>query len=165
MSKLVGFTSRLSKESTYSNPASLPMSSSKLPQYCCVLQLNATPGLWHHKWHPIIFTLIVKDFSIKYFGNQHAHHLQTILKQHCKITQNWKGNQYTGINHTWDYSKCMHHLTIDEDICTLLLKYKHPLPHKCQLISYKATPIVDGANTQFTKDADNSSLLNDAGVK
>jgi hypothetical protein len=54
----------------------------------------------------------------------------------------------------------MHHLTIDEGIRTLLFKYKHPPPHKCQISSYKATPILGGANTQFTKDADNSSLLN-----
>ncbi|KAL7474350.1 hypothetical protein ACHAW6_000323 [Cyclotella cf. meneghiniana] len=42
-------------------------------------QLNATPGLWRHKWHPIMFTLIVDHFGVEYIGIQHAHHLHNII--------------------------------------------------------------------------------------
>ena len=31
-----------------------------------------TPGLWCHKWHPILFVLLVDDFGIKYLGQEHA---------------------------------------------------------------------------------------------
>ena len=41
-----------------------------------------TPGLWLHKWRPIIFVLIVDDFGIKYVRKQHALHLLKILDQH-----------------------------------------------------------------------------------
>ena len=38
-------------------------------------QCPTTPGLWRHKWRPILFCLIVNDFDIKYVGKRHADHL------------------------------------------------------------------------------------------
>ena len=38
-------------------------------------QCHHTPGLWHHKWRPILFSLIVDDFRIKYIRKQHVDHL------------------------------------------------------------------------------------------
>ena len=38
-----------------------------------------TPGLWRHKWRPII-VLVMDDFGVEYVGKQHAEHLATILK-------------------------------------------------------------------------------------
>ena len=34
-----------------------------------------TPGLWRHKWRPIMFTLVVDNFGVQYTGDQHAQHL------------------------------------------------------------------------------------------
>ena len=34
-----------------------------------------TPGLWQHKWCPVMFALIVEDFAIQYVGNAHLDHL------------------------------------------------------------------------------------------
>ncbi|KAL7481927.1 hypothetical protein ACHAW6_007610 [Cyclotella cf. meneghiniana] len=42
-------------------------------------KLDATPGLWQHKGHPIMFTLIVDDFGVEYISIQHAHHLHDII--------------------------------------------------------------------------------------
>jgi hypothetical protein len=39
-----------------------------------------TPGLWKHESRPVIFTLVVDDFGIKYTGDEHAHHLIDTLK-------------------------------------------------------------------------------------
>ena len=40
-----------------------------------------TPGLWRHKWRPIIFSLVVDDFGVKYTGKEHADHLvQALMK-------------------------------------------------------------------------------------
>eukprot|EP00957_Ditylum_brightwellii_P083433 6341757-Ditylum_brightwellii.AAC.1 len=30
-----------------------------------------TPGLWHHKWMPITFALVVDDFGVKIKGKEH----------------------------------------------------------------------------------------------
>jgi hypothetical protein len=52
-----------------------------------------------------------------------------------------------------------------EYIATLLFKYNHHLPKKRQLSPFKATPIVYGANTQFSPDPDNSPPLPPDGIK
>ena len=39
-----------------------------------------TSGLWRHKWIPITLCLIVDNFGVKYFDEQHAHHLKNFLK-------------------------------------------------------------------------------------
>ena len=35
-------------------------------------EVEHTPGLWRHKRRPILFSLIVDDFGIKYVGKEHA---------------------------------------------------------------------------------------------
>ena len=51
---------------------------------------ETTPGLWHHKWRPNMFTLIVDDFGIEYVGAHHGHHLRETLLKHYDITQDWE---------------------------------------------------------------------------
>ena len=128
-------------------------------------QLDATPGLWRHKWRPIMFTLIVDDFGVEYVGKQHAIHLRDTIKQHYDLTENWNGDLYAGINLVWNYKKRTCRLTMDEYIATVLLKYNHPIPKKRQLSPSKAAPINFGAKTQFTPDEDTSDLLDDDGIK
>ena len=31
-------------------------------------QCQHTPGLWRHKWRPILYSLVVDDFGVKYVG-------------------------------------------------------------------------------------------------
>ena len=54
-------------------------------------QCPATPGLWRHKWRPILFCLIVDNFGIKYVDKRHADQLCDILLEHYGITQDWSG--------------------------------------------------------------------------
>eukprot|EP00804_Cyclotella_cryptica_P014273 CCRYP_018655-RA/>CCRYP_018655-RA protein AED:0.36 eAED:0.36 QI:0/-1/0/1/-1/0/1/0/158 len=65
-------------------------------------QYECTPGLWHHKWRPIMFTLIVGDFGVKYVGKQHALHLRDTIKAHYNIMENWQGSLYSSINLEWN---------------------------------------------------------------
>ena len=55
-------------------------------------QCPTTPGLWRHKWLPILFCLIVDDCSIEYVDKRHADHLRDILLEHYEITQDWSGS-------------------------------------------------------------------------
>eukprot|EP00804_Cyclotella_cryptica_P027782 CCRYP_009193-RA/>CCRYP_009193-RA protein AED:0.35 eAED:0.35 QI:0/0/0/1/0/0/2/0/335 len=128
-------------------------------------QLDAKPGLWCHKWRPVMFTLIVGDFGVEYVGLSHAHHLHDVLQTPYEITQNWKGDLYAGINLTWNYSTSSCRLTMKEYIASLLFKYNHPHPKKHQLSPFKATPIFYGAKTQFSPDPDVSPLLSAEGIK
>ena len=52
---------------------------------------TSTPGLWRHKWRPVMFVLIVSDFGIEYLGNIHLHHLRTVLTNHYTITEDLDG--------------------------------------------------------------------------
>ena len=62
-----------------------------------------TPGLWKHKRRPIQFSLIVGDFGVKYAGKEHMDYLITSLrKDYSRITVDWKGELYTGINLKWN---------------------------------------------------------------
>jgi hypothetical protein len=56
-----------------------------------------THGLWRHVTRPILFSLVVDDFGIKYVGKQHAQHLFTSLRENYKITEDWTGELYLGI--------------------------------------------------------------------
>jgi hypothetical protein len=45
------------------------------------IQSAITPGFWQHEWQPIIFTLVVDDFGVKYINKTDAKHLREVLKQ------------------------------------------------------------------------------------
>ena len=51
------------------------------------------PGLWHHKWLLIMFLLIVDYFGIEYVGDNHLHHLRTVLANHYTITDALEGKK------------------------------------------------------------------------
>eukprot|EP00804_Cyclotella_cryptica_P003894 CCRYP_015765-RA/>CCRYP_015765-RA protein AED:0.46 eAED:0.57 QI:0/0/0/1/1/1/2/0/214 len=55
--------------------------------YC---HCTTTPGLWRHKWRPVIFVLIVNDFGIQYTERRHAEHLLHALQEH--YTTGWAPN-------------------------------------------------------------------------
>jgi hypothetical protein len=69
-------------------------------------QSKEVRGLWTHKTWPILFTLVIDVFGVKYVGKEHAMHLISILKQHSKISEDWTGNKYIGITFDWDYRNC-----------------------------------------------------------
>jgi hypothetical protein len=45
-----------------------------------------TPGLWLHKTRPIVFSLIVDNFAVKYVDKQHADHLRDALLRSYELT-------------------------------------------------------------------------------
>ena len=55
-------------------------------------QSTLTPGFWTHKWRPILFTLCVDNFGVKYVGQQHADYLMAALKKDYNISCDTKGN-------------------------------------------------------------------------
>ena len=50
-------------------------------------QSDMTPGFWKHKWRPVVFSLIVDDFGVKYVGEEHAKHLIKVLEETYTVTQ------------------------------------------------------------------------------
>jgi hypothetical protein len=61
------------------------------------------PGLWYHDTCPILFTLVVNNFGIKYINDNNVKHLITSLKTAYKLTEDWTGDLYCRIALVWDY--------------------------------------------------------------
>jgi hypothetical protein len=58
----------------------------------------STPGLWHHKWRPIQFCLIIDDFGIKYVGLEHFNYLLGILKKFHGLQYSMAGDKFAGMD-------------------------------------------------------------------
>ena len=55
-------------------------------------------------WVPIMFSLVVDDFGVKYQGIQHAKHLKEELEKYYEVALDWKGRLFFGINLNWNYN-------------------------------------------------------------
>ena len=65
-------------------------------------EMPHTPGLWKHVSRPIEFTLVVDDFGVKYANKNNSDHLVIALKGKYKISEDWTGSLYCGIDLRWD---------------------------------------------------------------
>jgi hypothetical protein len=129
-------------------------------------QCAITPGLWRHKWRPVIFALIVDDFGVQYTNHQNANHLLAALSEHYQVTTNWTGTKFSGIDLKWDYSKRSCRLTMDGYIQDVRTRFGHPDPIKPQHPPHKHREIVYGAKVQLiTDEIDDSPSLDAAGIK
>jgi hypothetical protein len=125
-----------------------------------------TPGLWRHKWRPIIFVLIVDNFGVQYTGREHAEHLHATLQAHYDVTTDWEGVKFAGIDLQWDYTKRTCRATMDGYIKEVLLKFHHPRPKKPQHSPHKHHKIVYGADAQLQHiEIDTSPPLDATGIK
>ena len=60
-------------------------------------ECKQTPSLWKHTTRPIIFTLVVNDFGIKYEQQEDIDHLIACIKKKYELTIDWDGDLYCGI--------------------------------------------------------------------
>ena len=125
-----------------------------------------TPGLWRHHWRPIIFSLVVDDFGIKYVGRDHAIHFVQALQSHYpKVTVDWTGSLYCGITIRWDYQRKHVDLSMPSYIKDTLTKYQHPAPNKPQHAPHKWSTPSYGTKIQLAPPPDASDLLSDSQTK
>ncbi len=75
---------------------------------------------------------------------------------------NMAGKKLAGISIKWDYPGRRCRLSMPGYIDNLLIKFKHPRPHKPRLSPYECLPISYGAKTHLTPESNTSELLNDA---
>ena len=116
-------------------------------------------GLWKHKWRPIVFTLVVDDFGVKFTGKEHAQHLMDVLKKHYEVTEDWDGERYIGITLQWDYDRRKVHISMPGYKEEALTEFGHKTPSRVQHSPYPHTPPKYGATTQYAIENDKSSLL------
>ncbi len=118
-----------------------------------------TPGLWKHATRPILFTLVVDDFEVKYVGKEHADHLIKCIKTKYKLMEDWAGDLYCVIKLNWDYTARTLDISMPGYITKLLQKYKHHIPSKPQHCPYSPAPKQYGAQVQTPIPVDISLRL------
>jgi hypothetical protein len=84
-----------------------------------------TPGLWYHEKQPILFTLMVENFGVKYISQEDIGHLVGTIKSTCTLTKDWAGNLYCGITLDWDYKNRMVNILMPGYIKKKLQEYNH----------------------------------------
>ena len=121
------------------------------------------PGLWRHRWRPIHFVLIVDNFGVEYVRKKDADHLTKIMKTHHKISQDWEGKKYSGINLDWNYAPnhadrtCR--LSMKNYISDLLIVFDHSAPRRRQLSPHRCREIQYGSKVQHAHEEDTSTPL------
>jgi hypothetical protein len=75
-------------------------------------QSETTPGLWKHKLRPIIFSLVVDNFGVKYVGEEHAQHLLKTIQKYYQCSVEKEGERYCGLTIKWDYPNKKVHISM-----------------------------------------------------
>ena len=128
-------------------------------------QSTVVHGLWHHKWRPIKFTLVVDDFGVKYVGREHAEHLMSIIRKDYKVTEDWEGKLYIGLTLDWEYDQRRVHISMPGYVGKARQEFGHKMPTRRQDSPYPHTPPNYGAKQQFSQAPDESPLLDADGKK
>ena len=79
---------------------------------CGYYQREYTLGRWLHKNCSIVFSLCVDNFGVKYTKEEDKKHLLDRLNKHYKVTADYKGTQYLGINLERDYKNRRVHISM-----------------------------------------------------
>ena len=103
-------------------------------------EMPHTPVLWKHVSCPIAFILVVDYFGVKYVNKKNSDHLVAALKRKYKISEDWMGSLYCGIDLRWNYTNRTLDLGTPEYIKTQLQLYKHKTPTRPQYSSHPVAP-------------------------
>jgi hypothetical protein len=110
-----------------------------------------THGLWKHHTRPILFSLVVDDFGVKYVGKQHADHLYNALEENYEAACDWEGKLYCGVSLDWNYQQRTVDLSMPGYVTAALHKYQHKTPKQhCSAPSQWTAPQY-GSKVQMAK--------------
>ena len=73
------------------------------PQKHGYIQAKNTNGLFVHDLWDISFTLVVKEFGIKYTNKDDVNHLISVMRGKYKFNVNFDAKQYIEIHLKWNY--------------------------------------------------------------
>ena len=128
-----------------------------------------TPSLWKHNTRPIMFTLVVDDFGVKYQGIEHFRHLHTALQLQYDTTVDMTGNKYLGLSINWNYEKQHVDISMPNYIKKALLRFTHQYshsrkqhaPHQWNKPQYgqRGPQYVDDDTTETALPADGKKLI------
>jgi hypothetical protein len=118
-----------------------------------------TPGLWRHKWRPVLFLLVVDDFGIKYVVRDHIDHLIATIEHHNEFSKNWEGKLYCGITLKWDYHARTCDLSMPGYLQAEIHRLQHPHPSRDQHSPHQWIELTYGARQQLTAPINDTQPL------
>jgi hypothetical protein len=122
-----------------------------------------TPGLWYQKLRPIMFTLVVDNFGVKYVSQDDIDHLIASIEVTYTLTKDCTGDLYCGIKLDWDYKNRTVDILMPGCIKKKLQEYEHVRPSKPQNCPYSPEPKQYGSEAQSPLPKDASKLLDNSG--
>ena len=131
----------------------------------CYKQIDITLVFWMHEWCPIYFLLCVNDFGLKYFVKQHADHLMSVLREHFKISRDYKVKCYLGLYIYWDNNNCKLHLSMLACVADALTRFRHKHPCKPHDQPYPHIKPTYDVKSQYAESVDVSSPLSKEDLK
>jgi hypothetical protein len=134
-----------------------------LPHGC--FEFPNTPSLWKHSTCPILFTLVVDNFGVKYVGKEHFNHSIKCIKTRHELTKDWARDLYCGIKLKWDCTAGTLNISMLGYITKLLHKYKDCVPLKPQRCPYSPAPKQYGAKAHASLPIEISTKLSPDNVK
>ncbi len=124
-----------------------------------------TLGLWYHESRPILFTLGVDNFGVKYENKDEVDHLIASIKKDYMLTKDWAGNLYCGIQLNWNYAGRTVDTSMPGYIKKKLQEYRRIIPRKIQGCPYLPKPKKIGTEAQASSPQDNMPKLDEKGIK
>ena len=102
-------------------------------------------------------------------GKEHALHLLKTLEVDYKITTDWEGTKFAGIDLAWDYharhANRTCRISMMGYITKVLLKYGHPITKKPQLSLHKYREVIYGTKEKLPPEDDTTPPLQSQGTK
>ena len=105
--------------------------------------------LWAHAHLPIIFSLVVNNFCVKYTVDAAAHHLIAALRSLYTISVDWYISLFCGLTLAWDYANHTFDVSVPVYIDKALHKFQHPHPRLQQDPPHAWTQPVYGAKVRY----------------
>ena len=111
--------------------------------------------------------LIGDDFGVEYVGRKQAEHLASVLKNYLKISEDWEGKIFVGIDLIWDYTQNhsgrSFRLSMESYIYKLLFKVGHKTPVNKNISPHRCREITYGRKVQQAPEEDSSPALDKKG--
>ena len=109
-----------------------------------------TPALWKLNIKPILVSLVVDNFGVKYIVKENADHLIQALQKFYTISINWTGSLFFGLVIDWDYAARTCDISMPEYLKKAMLKFQHTAPKRPQHAQHSwAKPTYGGAHIQY----------------
>ena len=102
-------------------------------------------GLWHRKWDPIKFTLVIDHIGVKFSGKEHAEHLMSVTRKDYKVTDDWEGTLYIDLTLDWEYDQRRVHISMPGYVAKAQQEFGHEIPTRRQDSPNPHTPPNYGA--------------------